>query len=253
MNPYCYGPATCSVGANDHIVYNAAQLGASVDSWTLNDGVSSLRSSLGSLKLTITCRFLGDGTACRKVILHHNPSLCPWARTNAAISHFSPSFVKFVEPTLGAGHTIISAKIVEMTFHSTANACNSELLSAKTGRSASAWGTGQDLMGDTIFIRTDCSNREPLPMDKQNPAYCHPGVAMPHGIREAYTSFWSQQKAVSSLAIDPAKIGCVAGDGALHVDDCIGALQNMIGDPGNSINSSSAGDKGEGYTTLAVG
>jgi len=143
-------------------------------------------------------------------------------------------------------------KDCEDDFQTKANACNSELLNANTGRSASAWGSGQDLKGDTIFVRTDCATHEPLPMDKQNPAYRHPGVAMPHDIRQEYTSFWKEQENASSLAINEAKTACVTGDGAPLVDDCVDALQDMIGNPSNSIISSNAADKGEIYATLAV-
>lgn len=39
-NPYCMGPATCSIGPDDHVAYNGGDnLGDSVDSKTLNDGV----------------------------------------------------------------------------------------------------------------------------------------------------------------------------------------------------------------------
>ncbi|KAH8896719.1 hypothetical protein GQ53DRAFT_818986 [Thozetella sp. PMI_491] len=35
--------------------------------------------------------------------------------------------------------------------------------------------------GDVIFVRTNCENREPLPMDQQDPIYGKDGVAMPRG------------------------------------------------------------------------
>ena len=33
--------------------------------------------------------------------------------------------------------------------------------------------------GDTIFVNTDCSDRTPLPPERQDPAYNHPGVPIP--------------------------------------------------------------------------
>lgn len=47
-NPYCMGPATCSIGPDDHAVYNGGDnLGADVDSTTLNDGVRNFVSDCG--------------------------------------------------------------------------------------------------------------------------------------------------------------------------------------------------------------
>ncbi|KEF57965.1 uncharacterized protein A1O9_05887 [Exophiala aquamarina CBS 119918] len=233
-NPYCYGPVICSVGANDHIFYNGKlHLGASVESGTLDDGVSG-----GWLGLR------QGNTVSQPLFVSLGPNECGYF-----------AFLPIVREvcgtrTWGKTHNHFRQDCGD-EFHTTANACNSEILGANTGRSASAWGSGQDLKGDTIFVRTDCANHEPLPMDQQNPAYRHPGVAMPHDIREAYTAFWSQQKHVSCLAIDSAKTSCVTGNSAPRVADCVDALQNMMGKPGNSITSSSAADLGEGYTTLS--
>ena len=47
-------------------------------------------------------------------------------------------------------------------------------------------GDGKLVLGDTIFIRTNCANRERLPMDQQDPAYRWDGVAAPQSV---YTTF----------------------------------------------------------------
>lgn len=138
-------------------------------------------------------------------------------------------------------------------FETTANACNSELLHADIDRSDSAWGAAQNLKGDTVFVWTNCEDHKPLPMDKQNPAYRHPGVAMPHGVREAYTSFWKQQGDVYFLATDTAKTECTStGAAAPYVNDCVDALQNMMANPGTMINSVGVEGLEHGYSTLSV-
>ena len=45
---------------------------------------------------------------------------------------------------------------------------------------------GKDVVGATIFVKTDCGNNERLPMDQQDPAYQNPGVAQPQA---AYDTF----------------------------------------------------------------
>lgn len=38
---------------------------------------------------------------------------------------------------------------------------------------------GDGVFGDTVFVKTDCSNNARLPLDRQDPAYQHKGVAAP--------------------------------------------------------------------------
>lgn len=52
---------------------------------------------------------------------------------------------------------------------------NNNVCSAQAWRSAD----GSEVIGTTVFVWTDCGTNERLPMDKQDPAYQHPGVALP--------------------------------------------------------------------------
>lgn len=138
-------------------------------------------------------------------------------------------------------------------YHTEGNACNSELLLAELGRGANAWGSSSpNLKGDTVFVWTNCEDHTPLPLDKQNQAYRHPGVAMPRGTREAYTSFFTQQGGLNTLAANAAKTECAAGTDAPNSDDCIEALQEMIANPGTTVAALNSHDSAQGYTTIAV-
>lgn len=53
-----------------------------------------------------------------------------------------------------------------------------------TQAARTADGTG--VLGATIFVWTDCSNNERLPLDQQNPAYQHDGVAAPQSVINTY-------------------------------------------------------------------
>jgi hypothetical protein len=44
---------------------------------------------------------------------------------------------------------------------------------------------------ETIFVKTDCSTREPLPLDQQDPVYQKPGVPMDRGLLATLLSTWS--------------------------------------------------------------
>ena len=49
-----------------------------------------------------------------------------------------------------------------------------------TQAARTADGTG--VLGATIFVKTDCSNNARLPLDQQDPAYQHDGVAAPQSV-----------------------------------------------------------------------
>ncbi|KAL8787177.1 MAG: hypothetical protein Q9213_002393 [Squamulea squamosa] len=76
--------------------------------------------------------------------------------------------------------------------------------------------------GDTIFVRTDCGTRLPLPMDKQDPAYNHPGVPLDRGDYEAVSATWGLEvNALSGLS----EITCEdIGDKSALADDCSKAM-----------------------------
>lgn len=44
--------------------------------------------------------------------------------------------------------------------------------------------------GDTIFVRTDCATRAPLPNDQQDPVYQNPGVPLDRGVLAAIIGGW---------------------------------------------------------------
>ncbi|KAM0814443.1 hypothetical protein AB5N19_00233 [Seiridium cardinale] len=46
--------------------------------------------------------------------------------------------------------------------------------------------------GETIFVRTDCGDRSPLPADEQDPVYQKPGVALDRGSITAMIDSWEE-------------------------------------------------------------
>jgi hypothetical protein len=252
-NPYCFGPVTCSVGPKDHTVYHGGDtIGTGIDPETLKDGVYILYLILGSSKTNSCLQISGGWHGLRKGNTASPPLSITLKSNECGYFAFIP-IVRDVcgTQTWGRTHNYYRKDCAD-DFHTVTNACNSELLRADIDQSASAWGIGQDLKGDTIFVWTNCEDHTPLPMDKQNPAYRHPGVAMPIGTRQAYTSFWKQQGDVYFLATDTAKTKCSAGADGPRVDDCADALQNMIASPGTTINSVGAEGSEHGYSTLSV-
>lgn len=52
-------------------------------------------------------------------------------------------------------------------------------------------GFGDEPAGDTIFVRVDCSNHQPLPAEHQDPAYNHEGVPLRREEFEAHADFFN--------------------------------------------------------------
>ena len=57
--------------------------------------------------------------------------------------------------------------------------------------------------GETIFVKTDCNTREPLPLDEQDPVYQNPGVPMDRGLLSTILSSWSDPGPAPSAPSTP--------------------------------------------------
>ena len=82
-------------------------------------------------------------------------------------------------------------------------------------------GSEQTPRGDTIFVRTDCGNRKPLPMDQQDPAYNHPGVPLPRDEYEAFAA--TLDDGIEALS-GTSDITCETDDSSPFADDCTAAM-----------------------------
>ncbi|KAL9594699.1 MAG: hypothetical protein Q9219_006884 [cf. Caloplaca sp. 3 TL-2023] len=112
--------------------------------------------------------------------------------------------------------------IVKTTWKTTRDVCikqgNKEVPESKDGYNVPR--------GDTIFVRTDCGNRRPLPMDVQDPAYNHPGVPLDRGDYEAVSATWGLEvNALSGIS----EITCedIGDESALAVD-CSMAMPDWL-------------------------
>lgn len=72
--------------------------------------------------------------------------------------------------------------------------------------------------GDTIFVRVDCSNHKPLPMDQQDPAYRHEGVPLEREEYEALAEYFDGGDRLKS------SIECRTSDASPKLDDCAAAM-----------------------------
>ncbi|KAH7370080.1 hypothetical protein BKA65DRAFT_471313 [Rhexocercosporidium sp. MPI-PUGE-AT-0058] len=81
--------------------------------------------------------------------------------------------------------------------------------------------------GDTVFVRTDCANRQPFPPAQQNPAYNHPGVALPRSIYEAYSREFFEAGTATPLSIS-SPIKCETPIDAATIVDCDHALEILV-------------------------
>ena len=97
---------------------------------------------------------------------------------------------------------------------------------------------GKNVLGDTIFVYTDCGTHERLPSDKQDPAYNHDGVAQPQNAFTTFSQQWdctlsSECQQPEGVAINPACTCKCAGQlASLNQAGCAGFKGSLPNPPG---------------------
>ncbi|KUJ17615.1 uncharacterized protein LY89DRAFT_733454 [Mollisia scopiformis] len=76
--------------------------------------------------------------------------------------------------------------------------------------------------GETIFVKTDCNTREPLPADEQDPVYQNPGVPMDRGVLTTMILSWPEQGPNQS-GPDMSSSACVKCTNDLGASSCAAA------------------------------
>ena len=64
------------------------------------------------------------------------------------------------------------------------------------------------MLGATVFVKTDCGNNQRLPMDQQDPAYQHEGVAQPQAVYDSFMKVYSTCKGANGCGVLQPVIGC---------------------------------------------
>ncbi|KAK3172292.1 hypothetical protein OEA41_005613 [Lepraria neglecta] len=97
-------------------------------------------------------------------------------------------------------------------------------------------GDGSLVLGDTIFVKTDCGTRARLPMDQQDPAYQHDGVAAPTSVYDTFSTTYDctlspQCQQPEGYAINAeCTCTCAGQPAALLSPGCVG-FQGALPDP----------------------
>ncbi|KAL2834380.1 hypothetical protein BDW59DRAFT_156312 [Aspergillus cavernicola] len=88
--------------------------------------------------------------------------------------------------------------------------------------------------GETIFVRTDCSNWMPLPMEEQDLVYQKPGVALDSGVYEAYANAWGN---IDQTVNADSLVSCGLGlqTEPTDIGNCTQALEFLLQEPGTEI------------------
>ena len=132
-------------------------------------------------------------------------------------------------------------------FHTDANLCVTDRQTYTDG-SWFPWGKSNTIRGDTIFVKTDCANRQRLPLNQQDPAYQHPGVALDQGLYDRYATFWEQgvENQVVALIVNNDNTKCagsaidslapaIASLLYAEYDDCVEALAELLQEAHNTL------------------
>lgn len=85
---------------------------------------------------------------------------------------------------------------------------------------------------ETIFVKTDCNNRQPLPVDQQDAIYQKPGVPIDHGLYIAFADAWGD---LASSSTDNSAVSCFSTSELTSTlgaaADCAEALATLYDHP----------------------
>jgi hypothetical protein len=90
------------------------------------------------------------------------------------------------------------------------------------------------MRGETVLVRTSCSDRRRLPLDRQDEAYRHPGVALDQGLCQSLSEAWVKQEAITPQASDTI-CGNAPGVGqqpSAFRTDCDHIMADLFATPG---------------------
>ncbi|KAG8525697.1 uncharacterized protein KY384_000457 [Bacidia gigantensis] len=180
-NGFCHGPLTCSIAD------------AKTKTYTWNIGGSITASIKSVLNIGVTGGFSDATTTTqtRTTSVNLKDKQCGYF-TYLPILHDSCG--SLTEATyIGGPEWCIDPK-------TTGNYCITNPYKSADGK---------QVLGDTIFVYTDCGNHQRLPAESQDPAYNHPGVAQPQNAFTTFSQDWDcvlspQCQTPDGYAIDPS-------------------------------------------------
>ena len=110
----------------------------------------------------------------------------------------------------------------------TANMCSTSLQFNNDGGIFSS----PTARGDTVFVKVDCGTHAPLPIDQQDPAYQHDGVALPRTLSDAYSQVFAKMDSAANATISviPAP-SCANQNPAPTLLDCLNATAVLVSSP----------------------
>ncbi|KAI1176529.1 hypothetical protein F4777DRAFT_262066 [Nemania sp. FL0916] len=163
---YCHGPFTCAVQSTDTttITYMGNINGKLIKALDVGVTFGYSQASAHAVARTFTVK-LEKGECGYFTFVPVMKTFCgTW-------SHGDLTYVWFSDPPFYYCKNIVNE----------GNVCD-----------AIPWAVGGQADGETIFVRTDCGTRQPLPADQQDPVYQKPGVPLDRGVVAQMLNTWVQ-------------------------------------------------------------
>lgn len=153
-NPYCHGPLTCTV--TDSMAFTYTYTG------TFNAGLGSTLTQV--LSAGVTGGF--STSSAQTQIVSKSVSL-----ESGQCGYMT--FLPELHYSCGTTSKGIWGSNQCNEYSTLTNVCSTQPFKSADGT---------QVIGTTVFVWTDCSTNERLPMEQQDPAYQHDGVALPQSI-----------------------------------------------------------------------
>ena len=179
-NGYCHGPLTCTVGSNKATTYTYS--GSINNKWldAFGFGITGGYSSgVATTDLRSTSVKLDEGQCGYFTflpILHHSWYVAIlWLAFRSKYYMTTTKHIHSGTVSEGTHHDVPINHCDN--YQNSPNVCTPQAYRSRDG---------SVVLGDTIFVKIDCGTRARLPMDQQDPAYQHDGVAAPQNVIDTF-------------------------------------------------------------------
>ncbi|KAI0517622.1 hypothetical protein F5B22DRAFT_603557 [Xylaria bambusicola] len=165
VGTYCHGPFTCSITST--LTTNITYMGSLNPSFDL----------AGALKVGVSAGYSQNQVSAiaRAFSVTLDPGQCGYFTYVPVKKTFCGSYSHGQLLQLGHALNYCVNVVTE------GNVCDEV-----------TWTINGQADGETIFVKTDCTTREPLPLDQQDPIYQQPGVPLDRGLVASILNTWVQ-------------------------------------------------------------
>ncbi|KAL8939977.1 MAG: hypothetical protein Q9216_003054 [Gyalolechia sp. 2 TL-2023] len=177
---HCFGPMTCTISSSE--------------TWTWT--YSGSGTVTGTIAKVITIGGTGELSYASATTLLNSEAV---TLKDNECGYFT--FLPLLQETCG------TSTLGEPTGNSATKGCGFDITEDDCATFPSFTPDGTSVKGATVFVKINCADNKRLPMDQQNPAYNHDGVAAPQSVFEAWIAELPNSSVLPATTAAPTTVG----------------------------------------------